>query len=86
MSRRITFRVEEPLYEFLEQTAKFQGKLLSECVRDICEYFHTGLLMGEFHRTRAELEAEVLKKLGTKRQRKKFLKKFKPSRVLSRIT
>ena len=46
MKKRITFRVEEPLYSFLKEFSQKNNQTISETVRNILIYFQYGILFG----------------------------------------
>jgi hypothetical protein len=45
-TRRISFRIEEPLYQYLLRLSKGNGLTISELLRNILIYFHTSALVG----------------------------------------
>lgn len=77
-SKKIVFRVEQSLYDFVRAFALRNKMSMSEFIRNILIYFHTGYLLGEFTKTMSELEIEFLKTFPSNpKDMKKFLKKKK---------
>ena len=80
-TKKIIFRAEEPLCDFIYDFAKANGMTVSELCRNVMVYFHMGFLMGEFNKSLPEMEKEFLKKFKSKRARKKFVKSYKPEKI-----
>lgn len=78
-TKRVTFRLDSPLYDFMNNFAKKNSTTISELIRDICIYFHLGILTGDITKTLPELKREFVK-MDLKRyntNRKKILNKKK---------
>jgi hypothetical protein len=79
-TKKIVFRVEEPLSNFITDFSRANGMTVSELCRNVMVYFHTGFLMGEFRKSLPKMKADFLKKFKSKKARKDFLKKYKPQK------
>jgi hypothetical protein len=79
-TKKIIFRVELPLYEFITSFSQATGMNKSELIRNVLVYFHMGYLMGEFKKPFAELKEDFLKSVSTERKKQEVLKKFKPEK------
>jgi len=60
-TKKIIFRCEKNLYEFLRDFARMHGQTMSELIRDVLKYYHMGLLIGDFSKSYAELKSDFLK-------------------------
>jgi len=61
-TKAITFKVEEPLFDFLGKFAKDSGLLnRSELIRKIIDYFYMGCLLGEFKKPYDNMQKDFLK-------------------------
>jgi len=64
MGRRITIRVDNNLYDFLETFAGMNGQTVSEMIRDVLKYFSMRLLLGHFRdKSYEQVKEEYLKNL-----------------------
>ena len=70
-TKKIVFRVSEPMYEFIKDWCKANGISISEYCRDVLTYFQMGYLMGEFQKSLPELKEEFIKRFGKERRKKK---------------
>jgi hypothetical protein len=77
-SKKIIFRVEESLYDFISKFSRASGMTMSELIRNVLIYFHTGYLLGEFTQTMPELEKKFHREFSSKKKTDRFFKKFKP--------
>jgi hypothetical protein len=77
-TKKIIFRAEEPLANFIYDFAKAHGMTISDACRNVMVYFHTGYLMGEFNKSLPEMKTKFLRKFRTKKARKEFMRKYKP--------
>jgi hypothetical protein len=59
-TKRMTFRLDNPLYDFMNNFAKKNGTTISELIRDICIYFHLGILTGDIQKTLPQLKKEFV--------------------------
>lgn len=78
-TKRITLRIEQPLYDFMESFAKKNGTTISELIREIAIYFHLALLTGDLTKTLPQLKRDFVA-MDLKRfkdNRKKILGKKK---------
>jgi len=55
-TKRIAFRVDEILYDFLKEFAEENNLDLSKLVRNILIYFHVGFMIGAFNENIAILK------------------------------
>jgi hypothetical protein len=71
-TKKIVFRVEVPLYDFIQKFSLSNGLTMSEFIRNVLVYFHYGFLAGEFHKSlpemRGEFERKFHKKLNTEKR------------------
>lgn len=58
----LRIRVDEKFYDFLRDYARAHGFELATMARRILEYFHMGLLVGEFKRPFGEIKQDFLGK------------------------
>lgn len=72
-TKKIVFRVEESLDAFLREFAMLNKMTMSELIRNVLIYFHTGFLLGEFNKPLSVL-------------RMKYKKMYNRSVVYSRIS
>jgi succinate dehydrogenase flavin-adding protein (antitoxin of CptAB toxin-antitoxin module) len=64
MGRRITIRVDNNLYDFLQTFADMNGQTVSEMIRDVLKYFSMRLLLGHFRdKSYEQVKEEYLKNL-----------------------
>ena len=77
-SKKIIFRVEESLYDFISKFSAANGMTMSELIRNVLIYYHTGYLLGEFTQTMPELERKFRQQFSSKKKVVKFFKHFKP--------
>lgn len=85
-SKKIVFRVEENLYEFVHAFAVRNKMSMSELIRNVLIYFHTGYLLGEFTKSMDELEQDFLKTFPTnEKDMKKFLKRKRVKPLKSQL-
>lgn len=75
-TKRINFRVEGKLYEFIKEFAKANGMGISELCRNVLVYFHIGYLTGEFTKTLPEMKKEFMKRFDEKKEKPKSNKKI----------
>lgn len=86
-TKKIVFRVEDSLHEFIKAFAQRNGMSLSEFIRNVLIYFHTGYLLGEFQKTMPELQEEFLKNFpNTKKEMKQYLKMKKVKSLRKQLT
>jgi hypothetical protein len=60
-TKKIVFRVEENLNEFLREFANLNNMTMSELIRNVLIYFHTGFLLGEFSKPLSKLKLKYKK-------------------------
>jgi hypothetical protein len=64
MGKRITIRVDNNLYDFLQTFADMNGQTVSEMIRDVLKYFSMRLLLGHFRdKSYEQVKEEYLKNL-----------------------
>jgi hypothetical protein len=80
-TKKIIFRAEDPLANFICDFARANGMTVSELCRNVMVYFHTGFLMGEFRKSLPEMKASFLKAFKSKSARKKFIKTYRPEKA-----
>jgi len=86
-TKKIVFRVEDSLFEFIKAFASRNGMSLSEFIRNVLIYFHTGYLLGEFQKTMPELQEDFMKNFpDTKKEMKRFLKKRRVKPLSRQLT
>lgn len=66
-TKRITFRIEEQLYNFLKDFSMRSNQSVSDTIRNILIYFQYGIAVDEFKKSFSELREEYLRK---KKQKK----------------
>jgi len=59
--KRIVFRCDAPLANFIRDFAYANGITTSELIRNVLIYFHMGYLMGEFNKSFPEMKKDFLK-------------------------
>lgn len=59
-TKKIIFRVDEVLYDFLHKIAEANDITVSEMNRKILEYFFIGYMIGEFRRPLKELRHDLI--------------------------
>lgn len=74
-AKRVVFRCEEPLFDFIKEFAYSNGLTTSELIRNVLVYFHMGYLMGEFKKSFPEMKREFMSKSGRKNVEKPGAKK-----------
>jgi hypothetical protein len=57
-TKKIVFRAESNLYNFLRDFAALNDMTVSELLRNVVVYFHMGYLMGEFTKTLPQLKID----------------------------
>jgi hypothetical protein len=67
-TKRITFRVDEALYNWLKNFSVLNKQAISDTIRNILIYFQYGVLIGEFKKSFSEMREEYLR---IKRQKNK---------------
>jgi hypothetical protein len=67
-TKRITFRVDEALYNWLKSFSVSNKQAISDTIRNILIYFQYGVLIGEFKKSFSEMREEYLR---IKRQKNK---------------
>ena len=65
MGKRITIRVDDNLYDFLNSFSSANGQTVSEMIRDVLKYFSMRLLLGHFKdKDYEQVRDEFVKKLN----------------------
>jgi len=70
-TKKIIFRTDEVLYDFLHEIAHENNTTISDLCRKILEYFFIGYLIGEFKKPLKELKEDFLKKFEYLRNNEK---------------
>jgi len=64
MGKRITIRIDDNLFDFLQSFASLNRQTVSELIRDILKYFSMRLLLGHFKdKSYEQVREEFLKNL-----------------------
>jgi negative regulator of replication initiation len=87
MGKRITIRVDNNLYDFLQAFASLNGQTVSEIIRDMLKYFSMRLLLGHFKdKSYEQVREEFLKNLDKIPEiyKQEFFDFIKPKENLNR--
>lgn len=60
-TKRIVFRAEPSLYDFVKEFSVIQNQSMSDTVRNVLVYFQMGILMGEFKKSFTQMKSEYLR-------------------------
>lgn len=64
MGKRITIRIDDNLYDFLNSFATVNNQTISQLIRDLLKYFSMRLLLGHFQdKSYEQVKQEYLKNL-----------------------
>jgi|YelNatPaOPRAMG01_1025707.scaffolds.fasta_scaffold94984_1 uncharacterized protein (DUF1778 family) len=87
MGKRITIRVDNNLFDFLQTFASMNGQTVSDFIRDVLKYFSMRLLLGHFKdKSYEQVREEFLKNLDKipELYRQEFFDFIKPKSNLNR--
>lgn len=77
-TKKIIFRVDEGLFDFIHNFANANRMTPSEFVRRIVIYFNVGYMVGDFRKPIGSLEKKFLAKFPTDRKALEHFRQYRP--------
>lgn len=74
-TKKIVFRVEATLFDFIAKTSKDHEMTMSELIRNVLIYWHMDYLLGGVKKPFNELQSQFFKQFSSSRKVKAFYKK-----------